>query len=274
MPELIDLEVARENMEKRLRGKKLRSVNLPVQKVLRNASQENIEDFLVGQILTGIERRGKLTAFLFENISLVVHLMLHGDFCWRTEGKNEKNVVLALEFEEAAVLVKDWSRWTEIELHAPDEDFVSDLWSFRYGPDPLSTDFNEKALENAIMQKPRSNIKKVLTEQTLIAGIGNAYADEILWDAKIHPVSKAGAIQQAGLLARLLSSIQSVLEHALQEVRARAAALGDSISEQERDFMKVYRRSGQKCPRCSYMIACLKVNSRDTFVCEKCQEKV
>lgn len=269
MPELIDLEVARENMMKRVGGKKVDRLLLVEEKVLRNADPDDMK--LPGLTLNDISRIAKLLVFDFGERSLVFHLMLHGDFCWKDGKKSEKNVVFSIEFESGdTVLVKDWSRWMKVELHDPEAGFVSELLEKKYGVDPLGEDFSEEILRLILTSLPRSGIKKVLMDQEKIAGIGNAYADEILYDAKIHPKTTCKKIVEGDNVGRLFSSVKRILESSLEEVRVRA---NGSISEQDRDFMKVYRKSGTSCPRCKYMIACLKVNGRDTFVCEKCQEK-
>ena len=159
----------------------------------------------------------------------------------------------------------------KVELHAPEMDIVSALLESQYGPDPLSKEFSREVLEKVLSGRPRSGIKAILMDQSEISGIGNAYADEILWDAKVHPSSRCGALIKEEKVEVLYSSVVDVLQWGLEEVREQAGGL--EIAEQGRDFMKVYRKSGQKCPRCEYMIAMLKVNGRDTFVCEKCQIK-
>lgn len=272
MPEIIDLEVARENMLARVKGRTVKEVDVPEPKVLRNATAEEIQDAVVGRELDDISRVSKILEFKFGDVSLAFHLMLHGDFCWKGDKKSDRNVAVSMEFDSGdTILVKDWSRWMKVELHDPSSDKISELLEGEYGIDPLSHEFTVEKLAEICLQKSRSGVKGVLMDQKLVSGIGNAYADEILWDAKIHPKTTCGSILKSNSIEVLWKSIKGVLQNGLDTVRALSE--GRSISEQERDFMNVYRKSGQKCPRCGYMIACRKVNSRDTFICEKCQEK-
>jgi len=264
------LEVARENMLRKVEGRKVVSVEIPVEKILRNASVIDVKDSIEGQVLKSISRTGKLLIFEFEgNVKLVFHLMLHGDFCWKTGSDKVKGVVLEMEFDSGdTILGKDWSAWMKVELDDKSKDFTSDLLHGEYGVDALSSEFTSDKLEKILSRRSRSGIKAVLMNQKEIAGIGNAYVDESLWDAKIHPLTKSGAVVDAGKVSHLWKSIKTVLGDALKEVRDLS---GEAISEQDRNFMKVYRKSGQKCPRCGYMIVQRKVVGRDTFICEKCQ---
>ncbi len=270
MPEIIDLEVARENMLKKVQGTAVRTVKVPSEKVLKNAIPPQLSSVIEGRSLDDISRTGKMLAFVFGDVSLVVHLMLHGDFCWGDGQSKEKNVVLELEFETGErILLKDWSQWAKVELHARSEGCTSDMMGSEYGVDPLGEEFSLAAFNEVLMNKKRSGIKAILMNQALISGIGNAYSDEILWDAAVHPKSTCSGIMNASISEKLWKSVRDVLKKSLDIVRDLSH--GTEIHEQEREFMNVYRKSGSQCPRCGYMIACLKVVGRDTFVCEKCQ---
>ncbi|MBN2100771.1 hypothetical protein JW710_02665 [Candidatus Dojkabacteria bacterium] len=272
MPEIVDLEVMKMNMLRKLKSKKLETFDVRVEKVLQNAEKIDIKDSLEGEKLYGISRVSKILSFEFSNgAKLVIHLMLHGNFCWKDVKKKDKNVVAEMQFETGdTVQVKDWSAWMKIELDQKEKNIVSKLLNADYGLDPLSEDFTLKKFEEIMSQKSRSGIKSILMDQKEIAGIGNAYADESLFDAKIHPKAKAKSILESGRAGKLHDSIVKVIKSSIEIVEDLSG--GVDISEQERDFMKVYRKSGQKCPNCGYMISCMKVNGRDTFVCEKCQK--
>jgi formamidopyrimidine-DNA glycosylase len=271
MPELIDLEVARENMLKRIKGRKLTNVKISVPKIIENTSAEEVPAFFEGKTVDDIERIAKILRFRFGDDSLVVHLMLHGDYCWSDSSKQHKHVVMELEWgdENPSILVNDWSSWVKVEVDVPEYQLYSSMLKRRYGPDPLKGEISEVVLLKTMTEHARIGIKKVLTDQTLIAGLGNAYVDEILWNAKLHPKTTCKRILDDSGVPVLCTSISEVLSKSLEIVRALSK--GVAIDEQPRDFMKVYRKSGHACPRCGYMVACLKVNSRDTFVCEKCQ---
>lgn len=272
MPEIVDLEVAKDNMLKKVKGSALKKIEVPVEKVLQNAEPIDLKDSLESKKILDMSRIGKVLVFEFENdVKLCTHLMLHGDFCWESSKKKSPHVVCSLAFSTGdTILIKDWSAWMKIELDDPSKGIKSEILNLEYGIDPLSRDFTEEVFSQILDKKSRSGIKSLMLDQKVISGIGNAYTDESLFEAEIHPKSKAGGILKAGLAAKLCKSIRKVIKQAIDIVSDLSK--GEEISEQERDFMKVYRKSGQKCPRCGYMIASFKVSGRDTFVCEKCQK--
>ncbi len=270
MPEIIDLEVARGNMLKKVGGKNCEKLKVHSEKILQNASKFDVEDSISGKDLENISLNGKTTIFEFsDDVRLGIHLMLHGDFCWESSDK-KKNVVLEMIFDTGdTILVKDWSRWTRVELDDPEKTIDSEMINKELGVDPLSNDFTKEKLAEILKRRSRSGIKAILLDQEEIAGIGNAYADESLWEAKIHPKEKCKNIVEEGKVDNLHEAINKVLSNSLEIVRKLSN--GD-ISEQERDFMKVYRKNGTACPRCGSLITQTKVNNRDTFYCVSCQK--
>jgi formamidopyrimidine-DNA glycosylase len=271
MPEIIDLEVSRENILKKLKNKSLKKLEITSPKVLENAQKIDIKDSVEGAELIDINRVSKVLAFLFEDdVKLVFHLMLHGDFCWKSDTGGEKNVVCSMEFEnDTTLLIKDWSRWMKVELVDKEKGFESDLLSKDYGVNPMSEDFTQEKLEKILENRSRAGIKSVLMDQEEISGLGNAYTDEILWNARIDPRTKSGQILKNEKLAQLYEAIQKTLEESMDIVRELSK--GEEISEQERDFMAVHGKSGQTCPECDGEIIKIKVSGRGTYICERCQ---
>jgi DNA-formamidopyrimidine glycosylase len=352
MPEIIDLEVARKNILRKVQNQIVSNVEINSPKVLQNVTKEELLDSLIGAELSDIKRVSKVLIFQFnrhgsqkdENdytggLKLVVHLMLHGDFCWRNhlinkkldksmssnggeeqteqnkkvennrkniqrvmfnpndtkgnsntdknarqqannarakkqvDGDEEKNVVCALSFDnKQTVLIKDWSKWMKLEIEDEQKDLQSALLRKDYGVDPLSEQFNIRKLKEILDRRSRAGIKSVLMDQEEIAGLGNAYTDEILWDARIDPRTKSGKLVENHIVENLYSSIKDVLSKSLDIVMDLSAK--QEISEQERDFMKVYRKAGQTCPAkdCEEKIKKIKVVGRSTHICEKCQK--
>ncbi len=273
MPELIDLQVMAENISNGVKDQKLKAIAVPVEKTLRNATLLDLKDSIEGKNLTSVERFSKFLVFNFDNgVKLLVHLMLHGNLCWKEPGIKQQNVVCQLDFESKSILMKDWSRWMVIELEDENKGIRSEMLHEEYGIDPFSGKFTEDYLLAVLSKKPRSKIKAVLMDQHLIGGIGNAYADEILFDAKINPKSTCKGIVIAGKIADLWNSIKNVLNKDLEIVRNLSG--GTDLAEQNRDFMKVYRKMGQTCPEChGDKIIETRVASRDTFICPSCQKE-
>jgi len=132
------------------------------------------------------------------------------------------------------------------------------------GPEP----FDVLLAEFRARLKPfRGEIKGVLTRGDFIAGIGNAYADEILWAAQIHPYRKRSSLT-AEEIDGLYIAMQSALREAIEKVRVE---MGEAIHLESRDFMAVHMKTGQSCPRCGGQISLVGANQRITNYCQTCQ---
>jgi formamidopyrimidine-DNA glycosylase len=121
-----------------------------------------------------------------------------------------------------------------------------------------------------ILKKSRlGRIKPLLMDQKKIAGIGNAYVDEILWKSKIHPNKTASLLTDAQIKT-LYGNISEVLKWGVEE---STKDVGEELAESERSWMNVYRKKGKPCPVCRTSIEQIKVVGRDTFYCRKCQKE-
>ena len=179
MPELPDLQVFRKNLEKKFGGKKLIKISVTGSKMkvkLPEAALKKLE----GKKLKAINREGKELFFVFEGKQvLAFHLMLNGEFHLFHESNNYKNKILDLLFEDKTGLaLTDWQQYANVKLN-PEKPKV---------PDAFSKEFNKEYLENGFKKYKSKRIKDLLIDQKFVRGIGNAYVDEILWDAKISPV--------------------------------------------------------------------------------------
>ena len=227
MPELPDLQVFRKNLEKKFAGKKLIKITVTGSKIkvkLPEAALKKLE----GKKLETINREGKELFFLFEGKQILAfHLMLNGEFHLFNESNNYKNKILDLLFEDKTGLaLTDWQQYANVKLN-PEIPKV---------PDAFSKEFNEEYLEHGFKKYKSKRIKDLLIDQKFVRGIGNAYVDEILWDTKIHPLSKAGKIP-IEVIKELYKSINKVLVDAEEEITKRDPEI---IRGEIRDFLKVH----------------------------------
>lgn len=224
MPELPDLQVFSRNLTKKYRGKVLEQVNVESKKL--NVPLKELKEALEGQELTGVSRVGKELHFEFINGQVLgLHLMLHGQLK-EFDKKNEYDfTIIDLLFDDASGLaLTDFQKAAAPTLN-PEDTGV---------PDALDIDLEYLCKKLAATRTP---IKTVLLNQHILRGIGNAYADEILWDAKLSPFSPSNKIPEAKVKG-LLKSIKSVLEHAEKEI---IKARPDIISGEVRDFLVVHQ---------------------------------
>jgi formamidopyrimidine-DNA glycosylase len=225
MPELPDLQVFAKNLTQLFKDKKLEKVNVTVAARL-NVPAKELEDTLEGQTLTHIGRVGKELQFTFKNGHiLALHLMLHGEL-HLFEAKNERRFgIIELIFEDKKGLaLTDFQKAATPTLDPEKSDT----------PDALSVD--AKYMQQKL-SSTKSPVKTVLMDQKVLRGIGNAYADEILYDAKLSPFSASNKIP-AEKVKVLLHSIKSILEDAEKQIIKYSP---DLISGEVRDFLLVHK---------------------------------
>ena len=141
------------------------------------------------------------------------------------------------------------------------------------GPEPLSAEFTKKDLKLRLLRRPNTNIKAALLDQTVIAGVGNIYADESLWGAKIHPTTLVRNLS-AAKINKLYEELRYVLNLAIEKGGSsdRNYVNAEGKKGSYLDFARVFRREGQPCPRCGTAIIKTRVAGRGTHTCPKCQK--
>ena len=267
MPELPDLEVLKEVLAPKISGREIVTARALRPGILKTVTPPL--DALGGERFTAIARRGKhLILTLRPNLHLVVHLMRAGRFViCRSDTRLTKATGFVVSFSDGddLRLIENGSiKLARVYVVADPMD-VSDI--AHAGPEPLSPQFTVEAL-TAMVHGRRRQAKKLLTDQRMIAGIGSAYADEILFAAKISPIRYVNTLTDAEI-ARLHAAIVSVLATAIREIRAR---VGDSLfTDEVRDFLKVYNRTGEPCPVCGTPIAEIRYAQTRTYYCPHCQ---
>ena len=271
MPEIPDLEGYRAYFNRRLPGHRVLQAQVTIPIVVRSAKEE-FAATLAGATFRPLERRGKYLLFPFDSGHvLVIHPMLTGRFqhCEPREKRRAKTVfVLALD--DGRELRYSDERLMGKAYLAKEEELAARVprWS-EMGPDALSGVLSEDAFVGRL-RAYRGQIKSVLTKEQCLAGIGNAYADEILWEAGIHPYRKRTEVAEESL-RRLYRAMRSVLEWATPIVSERMEREG-LPTDHYRDHLRVHRRGGQPCPRCGAAITEITANQRITSFCRHCQK--
>lgn len=267
MPELPDLEILKEILQRRVAGREITLV-----RALRPGLLKTVEpplDALVGEVFTKIERRGKQLVFtLRSGLHLVVHLMLAGRFVLcKSDTRPTKATGFRITFidgEDLRLIENGPKKLAAVHVV---EEPLQVKGIAEAGLEPLSSEFTVDALTQMVEGR-RRQAKKLLTDQKMIVGIGTAYADEILFEAKISPIRYVNTLspQEVELLH---AAIRSVLQDAIEEIRARA---GDRLFTDEiRDFLRVYKHTGEPCPVCGTKIAEIRYSQTRTYYCPTCQ---
>jgi formamidopyrimidine-DNA glycosylase len=234
MPEIPDLNIFGENVFKKFRNKRVEKIKVLETKRIKTPVSK-FQKAVAGQRLIDIYRDGKELRFLFENGNVIgLHLMLHGNI-EPFEKKNEhKFTVAELWFDDKTGLaISDWQRNAMIYLNPEKKE----------APDVLSKDFTYKYLKEKL-SKSKANIKAFIRDQDIMRDIGNAYSDEILYDAKISPYSIANAIPE-GKIKQLIKSIKKVLAYAEKHIKKTHPGI---MSGEVRDFLKVHNSRKKESP--------------------------
>lgn len=226
MPELPDLQVFSRNLSKLLKGKTVKEVKVPTSKKL-NVPVKTLQQSLEEQELKKVVRVGKELHFEFGNGEVLgLHLMLRGQLHLFEEKNSNKNTIISLLFDDdTGLAMTDGFKAATPTLNPEERDTL----------DALSPDMNAAFLEEQF-SRTRSAVKNVLLDQQIIRGIGNAYADEILWEAGISPFSAANKIPKAKVKA-LAKAIKEVLQKAEKQILKEHP---DIISGEVRDFMAIH----------------------------------
>lgn len=269
MPELPELKVIREVLQQRVIGKTILRVELfqPVAAiVVRDLTGRGFVETLTGATLENVTRRGKLLLFAFAPpiaAQLVLNPKLTGRLQLATpNAKRYKKTAVAFTLSDQTEL-RYFDDKTMGQLYLTDDlNRVPDFAGM--GPEPF--DISREQFRERI-KSYRGEIKGILTRGEFLAGIGNAYADEILWRARLHPYRKRTQLT-AQEIDRLYDAIQDTLRDAVEQVRA---AMGQEIHREPRDFLNVHMKTGEPCPRCGTTISEISANQRVTNFCRTCQ---
>lgn len=287
MPELPEVETIRIGLDKVLPKRTIQTVNFDWPKSFPNAASD-VNQFLVGATVTEINRRAKVLIIrLSTGYSIVIHLKMTGQLVFRSPTENfgaghpsdsligklpDKSTRATLQFTDGSQLFfNDQRKFGWMRLLPTTE--VMNLDFFRkIGPEPLSADFKWQTFRERLLRRPNSTIKAVLLDQTVVAGIGNIYADESLWGAKIHPGVKVRQLtddQFKELFDELIFVLKLSIKKGGSTDKNYVNAKGKKGSYLS--FARVFRREGQACPRCNTTIIKIREAGRGTHICPHCQ---
>lgn len=271
MPQLPEAETIKEDLRELVVGSKILGAELLASNLVEQTPPEEFARHLVGVRITGARRRAKhIMLDLDSGDSLDLQLKLAGQLLLVPPVEiPESDVMLVFHLDdERKLYLRDELRLTRVRLFGPGDstEELSDL-----GPEPLEEGFSVEYLRRSLGGR-RSRIKPLLMEQRLVAGIGNIYADEILYDARIHPRRKASTLSTDECRA-LHTAIQENLEAGIEHRGTTVQFHRDLLNRpgEHQDYLRVFERGGQPCPECGGKVAQEQVGGRTTYYCPECQ---
>ncbi len=288
MPELPEVETVKRGLGQFLPGKQIAAVNFDWPKSFPNAKSD-IEQFLIGASIIDVRRRAKVLLIdLDTEHTLVTHLKMTGQMVYRGSGETfgaghpndslvgqlpDKSTRVTLSFNDGSQLFfNDFRKFGWMKLYPTVEVENIDFFQ-KVGPEPLAADFTQVQFYERFMKRPNTNIKAALLDQTVIAGVGNIYADESLWGAKIHPSTLVKNLSQAKF-NKLYEELRYVLNLAIEKGGStdRNYVNAEGKKGSYLSFARVFRREGLACPRCGTIIVKTRVAGRGTHLCPHCQK--
>jgi formamidopyrimidine-DNA glycosylase len=266
MPELPEVETIKNELLPHVLGRVITGVTLLWEGMVRQPSVEDFLSRIIGQKINGLTRRGKYLLFsLSSGEILVIHLKMTGSLLLDSDDDRFARAKISLD-DSTRITFRDPRKFGAMWLTG-DGKAVSD----KLGPEPLGADFTPEVLAQRLCNRT-APIKPVLIEQSVIAGIGNMYADEALFDAKIHPLRSAGSLS-SDEIERLHTAIKRVLWAAIGNKGASVQSYfrpGGELGTAHFEFRVAHGR-GKKCPNCGTPIQRITVRNRGTYFCPRCQ---
>lgn len=288
MPELPEVETIRRGLEQTIVGRQIVDVESLHPKSLQT-SAELIDEHAIGSKIVGFERFGKVLVIrLSSDWSLLFHLKMTGQMVLvRPDGNRyagghptrsmadklpDKSTKIIFRLDDDSTLYFNDQRifgWVKL---VPNNKVMRDTLIARLGPEPLTEQFELGGFIQTLKRRPRSQIKPVILDQSVVAGVGNIYADESLHLAKIHPATLTGELS-GSQIKRLYEAIKTIIglgvEHGGTSFTSYVNALGGTG-----DYLhhaRVFKRQGLTCPVCGMIILKTRVGGRGTHYCPKCQ---
>lgn len=286
MPELPEVETVRRGLSELIIGKTVKTVTHDTPKSFPNA-EKDVKNFLIGASITAVRRRAKVLIIDLDNeYSLLVHLKMTGQLVFVGDVRfgaghpsdslvntlPDKSTRVSFVFDDGSQLYFNDQRkfgWVRLmpRIEIPNIDFMK-----KVGPEPLEADFSAKEFAGRFKRRAKTTIKAAILDQSVVAGVGNIYADESLWGAKIHPQRLVGSLTPAEF-KKLYTELREVMNLAIEKGGSSNHTYVNAEGKKGSymSFARVFRREGLPCPRCGTTIEKLRVAGRGTHICPFCQ---
>ncbi len=279
MPELPEVETIKNQLQEKIVGKKIKAVEIRLPRMIYDATAKEFEKKVTGAKIKGIDRRAKLLIIrLFNGYSLVIHLKLTGQLIfignWKLEIGDLKNYThLVYHFtDRSSLLHNDLRQFGWVKLIKTDE-LEKYFQKENFGPEPLDKNFTLEKFKRQLARRGGGKIKPLLMDQKFIAGIGNVYAQEVCWCAKILPTRIVKTLKEKEI-SDLYDYLLKILKESIKYRGTSVDAYVDTEGKQG-DYvpkLKVYDREGRSCSRCRAKIKKMTLAGRGTYFCQNCQK--
>ncbi len=273
MPELPEVETIRLALEPHVVGRRLEHVEIHDSRLVRPFEPKAVAAELEGERVAALERRGKYLIVRFDSgRALLIHLRMTGSLRHAPPSSLDEDpyrrAVARLD-DGSDLAYRDVRRFGTWQLLEPNE--VDPYLTQRVGREPLERGFTARRLAERLADR-RAPLKAAILDQRTVAGLGNIYADEALWRARLHPLRPAGTLDRDEL-ARLARGIKDALKAGIarQGASLRDYSTPDGGRGRMQEEFRVYGRQGEPCRRCGTPIDKIRAAGRGTWYCPRCQ---
>lgn len=274
MPELPEVETVKEALNQTVKGQTIKEIELRYEPMVKNMSADEFKEKLINQTIQEVSRRGKYLVFHFDDYQLLSHLRMEGKYFY-VDSDFELNphvhVIFTLE-NGKRLLYQDTRKFGTYHLYDKAIDLETTAPFQVLGLEPFATEFTPSYVKEKIQNKKKP-IKSLLLDQTIVCGLGNIYVDEVLYRARLHPLTSSSELTD--------KDIENVVKYTV-EVLARAIELGGTtirtfssshgVSGTFQNELLVHQRKGENCYECHTPIEKIKVGGRGTYFCPTCQK--
>lgn len=274
MPELPEVETVKEALNQTVKGQTIKDIELRYEPMVKNMSADEFKEKLINQTIQEVSRRGKYLVFHFDDYQLLSHLRMEGKYFYvdsNFELNSHVHVIFTLE-NGKRLLYQDTRKFGTYHLYDKAIDLETTAPFQVLGLEPFATEFTPSYVKEKIQNKKKP-IKSLLLDQTIVCGLGNIYVDEVLYRARLHPLTSSSELTD--------KDIENVVKYTV-EVLARAIELGGTtirtfrsshgVSGTFQNELLVHQRKGENCYECHTPIEKIKVGGRGTYFCPTCQK--
>jgi len=276
MPELPEIETIKNELRRVIVGKTIADFWCDSKKQI-NYPVEKYKKIIKGKKILEIQRRAKnLIIQLSAKYNLLAHLKLTGQLIYlknQKELKKWKYTHIIFYFTDKSFLIfNDVRKFGYIKIYS-DQDLAKEIEKIHLGTEPLAKEFTYQKFKELLAKRPNNKIKLFLMDQSLISGIGNIYANEILFAAKILP-TRLVKILKEDEIKKIFVEIKNIL---IDAIKHKGSSVDDYLDAKGKKggydkLLKVYGKKGKPCPRCGRIIKRISLGQRGTFFCPKCQK--
>ncbi len=274
MPELPEVETVRRTLLGKILNKKIKSVDIYYDGIIKDISVDNFIDSLCGQTINDIKRYGKYLIFILDDHSLISHLRMEGKYFLKdTKQDLEKHEHIIINFDDGTDMRYHDTRKFGTMTIEDKHDYMKCRSLSKLGKEPFNGELTIEYMKG-IFNKTNRKLKPVLLDQTVICGLGNIYVDEVCFYAKLHPETVVSTLTDEDI-NNIIEGSYSVIDKAIElggtTIKSYTSSLG--VTGRFQNELNVHTKKDEKCPVCYSIIEKIKVGGRGTYYCPSCQRK-